>query len=462
MPGGFNGFGPGTASITFGTPFTFRKPPATVSSSTTSAATSAASLSSPLPQSQKSPTASQIHPLSTTSSATAQQDSASISPTQSQGQGPASTSPLVTLNGSPSVTLGGNPMSESSAQVPVSLQPPENPSAGIHRHALSRGAVVGVALVIVTVVLTLTIIFCRHHRRRNQSRMVSPFVHLMSGSSATQSTASEIQTDASAARLQYLEKELRGARAEMVENGASTQIVERRVPDDAGGSAEEPTAEGSIPERASSNDQQSGADGGTAALLARIRELESQIRSTRASGVSDDPPPRVQWSEEIFLTKWIFNAPLTQWDSYWRQATKAVETQELEAGTDCDRPSNQKVTASKEFPGPKEGRTGESREKMAPGKMGARPYLCVESSGDQQNNFIPVGRKAVKPLGFWSRHTNGAAMNDWYKRGQKVGHETGRKHIKVGLEGVEQRGWAEEEGMSKNIWGNSTAEEPFA
>ncbi|KAJ7841114.1 hypothetical protein B0H13DRAFT_1910412 [Mycena leptocephala] len=60
-------------------------------------------------------------------------------------------------------------------------------------------------------------------------------------------------------------------------------------------------------------------------------------------------------------------------------ATKAVDTQELEAGTDCDRPSNQKVTASKEFPAPKEGRTGESGENLAPGKMGAPPYLCVES-----------------------------------------------------------------------------------
>ncbi|KAJ7819432.1 hypothetical protein B0H13DRAFT_1921766 [Mycena leptocephala] len=210
---------------------------------------------------------------------------------QSLGQGPASTSPLVTLNGSPSVTLSGDPMSESSAQAPVSLQPPEHPSAGIHRHALSTGAIVGVALVIVTVVLTLTILFCRHHRRRDQSGMVSPFENLASGTSANLSTPSEIQTDASAARVQYLEKELRGARAEMVEIGSSAQIVERRVPDDAGGSAEEPTAEGSIPERANSNDQQSGADGWTAALLARIRELESQIRGTRASGLSDDPPP---------------------------------------------------------------------------------------------------------------------------------------------------------------------------
>ncbi len=39
----------------------------------------------------------------------------------------------------------------------------------------------------------------------------------------------------------------------------------------------------------------------------------------------------------------------------------------------------------------------------------------------------------------------------------------GSKHSKGGLEGVKQRGWAEEEeGKSKNIWGNSTAEEPFA
>jgi hypothetical protein len=121
--------------------------------------------------------------------------------------------------------------------------------------------------------------------------MVSPFENLASGTSTNLSTPSEIQTDASAARLQYLEKELCGARAEMVEIGSSTQIVERKVPDDAGGSAEEPTAEGSIPERASSNYQQSGADGWTAALLARIRELESQIRGTRASGLSDEPPP---------------------------------------------------------------------------------------------------------------------------------------------------------------------------
>jgi hypothetical protein len=126
----------------------------------------------------------------------------------------------------------------------------------------------------------------------------------------------------------------------------------------------------------------------------------------------------------------------------WRQATKAVETQELEAGTDCDSPSNQKVTASKEFSGPKEGRTGESGEKLAPGKMGARPYLCVESPrvvrgrevgemiqiwqrsllrttasgsgshcGRSAGQFIPVGRKAVKPLSFWSRLVKEAASD---------------------------------------------------
>jgi hypothetical protein len=30
------------------------------------------------------------------------------------------------------------------------------------------------------------------------------------------------------------------------------------------------------------------------------------------------------------------------------------------------------------------------------------------------------------------------------------------------MNGVKLRGCAEEEGKSKNIWGNSTAEEPFA
>jgi hypothetical protein len=38
----------------------------------------------------------------------------------------------------------------------------------------------------------------------------------------------------------------------------------------------------------------------------------------------------------------------------------------------------------------------------------------------------------------------------------------GRKHSKGDLEGFKQRGWAGEEGKSKNIWGNCTAEEPFA
>ncbi|KAJ7877163.1 hypothetical protein B0H13DRAFT_1893314 [Mycena leptocephala] len=143
-----------------------------------------------------------------------------------------------------------------------------------------------------------------------------------------------------------------------------------------------------------------------------------------------------------------------------RPTTKAVETQELEAGTDCDRPSNQKVTASKEFPGPKEGRTDESRKKLAPGKMGARPYLCVESPRVISRTIL--SQLDGKLLNHW---VCGLAMNDWYKRGQKVGHETGRsgkKHTKGGLEGVKQSGWAEEEGKSKNIWGNSTAEEPFA
>jgi hypothetical protein len=100
-------------------------------------------------------------------------------------------------------------------------------------------------------------------------------------------TAPGIRTGAPRARLR------KGHRAKEkiipIGAGAGTQIDEQRVPDDdVEGSAEEP-----VPERvrSSGSQQMSRADGGTVALLAPIHKWQSQIRGTRASGLSDDPPP---------------------------------------------------------------------------------------------------------------------------------------------------------------------------
>jgi hypothetical protein len=39
------------------------------------------------------------------------------------------------------------------------------------------------------------------------------------------------------------------------------------------------------------------------------------------------------------------------------------------------------------------------------------PLAAAHIAVDQQDNFIPVGRKAVKPLGFWSRLVKEAASD---------------------------------------------------
>ncbi|KAJ7852656.1 hypothetical protein B0H14DRAFT_2580827 [Mycena olivaceomarginata] len=74
------------------------------------------------------------------------------------------------------------------------------------------------------------------------------------------------------------------------------------------------------------------------------------------------------------------------------------------------------------------------------------------------------GTKAVR-VGKFCRHTDEAAMNHWYKRGQRLKTRwtaVGKNTAKGRTKGVRWRGCAEKEEKSKNIWGNSTAEEPFA
>ncbi|KAJ7901261.1 hypothetical protein B0H13DRAFT_1883135 [Mycena leptocephala] len=211
--------------------------------------------------------------LSTRSSPTAGPNPVSFLPIESLSQGAGSTSPLI--------TLGGFPISVASIQATVSLQPPGKSPANIHRNTLSTGAIIGISLTFVAVVITLMImVSIRRHLRRHQYG-TNVELHMVS------STAPGIRTGAPRARLRkgHCAKE----KIIPIGAGAGTQIDEQRVPDDdVEGSAEEP-----VPERArsSGSQQMSRADGGTVALLAPIHKWQSQIPGTRASGLSDDLPP---------------------------------------------------------------------------------------------------------------------------------------------------------------------------
>jgi hypothetical protein len=111
----------------------------------------------------------------------------------------------------------------------------------------------GITVVVISIVL-LAIHLRRRRRNRRytdvESRRVSPFVRLRSG---TPVGGPEILPDIAGARLWYLEKQIRTARASS-RDGLHT-------------------------------------DEEVAALNARIRELEAQMGSAWALGLTDDPPP---------------------------------------------------------------------------------------------------------------------------------------------------------------------------
>lgn len=191
---------------------------------------------------------------------------------RSLGQGPALPSPSAPASAQ-TVTVGSVSAPTSNIQpiMPIPLQ--HTQAANIHRypiypltlfyscspfrHVLSRGAIIGISLGITVVVISIVLLAIHLRRRRRnrrytdvESRRVSPFVRLRSG---TPVGGPEILPDIAGARLWYLEKQIRTARASS-RDGLHT-------------------------------------DEEVAALNARIRELEAQMGSAWALGLTDDPPP---------------------------------------------------------------------------------------------------------------------------------------------------------------------------
>ncbi|KAJ7921125.1 hypothetical protein B0H13DRAFT_1866949 [Mycena leptocephala] len=211
------------------------------------------------------------------------------SPKQSSTSTSASTSASTSIPITSGLTSGTASTPTSSAHASVSIQPQQSPVAGIHRDALTAGAIGGVSVAIVAVVIAIILLVIRLRRRRRdrcdtnvEARMVSPFVHLPSG---TPVGSPEIAADSPGARLRYLEKEIRTTRARMVEIDARTRVREQP--------AEPPAlvADVAAVESSSNGPSTTESDGEVAALRARIGELETQMRGAWALGLSDDPPP---------------------------------------------------------------------------------------------------------------------------------------------------------------------------
>jgi hypothetical protein len=157
------------------------------------------------------------------------------------------------------------------------------------RDALTANAIGGVSVAIVAVVIAIIFLVIRLRRRRQdrrdtdvETRMVSPFVRLTSG---TLVGSPEIAADSPGARLRYLEKEIRTTRARMVEIDARTRVREQPAKPPA------LVADVAAVESSSNGAPATDPDGEVAALRARIRELETQSHGAWALGLSDDPPP---------------------------------------------------------------------------------------------------------------------------------------------------------------------------
>ncbi|KAJ7476633.1 hypothetical protein FB451DRAFT_1557442 [Mycena latifolia] len=157
-------------------------------------------------------------------------------------------------------------------------QPTSGPN--FRRTSLSLGGIVGVVVPISMMIGLGILVFALRRRRRRRrpasdAQMVSPFMTLVSDDTLTAGPSG-----ASSLRLEHLGRELRMARTKIAEissrEGNSTALEA------------EPSEEHPEPEAAPGN---SSHDDEMLALRARIRELENQMHSAWALGLSDEPPP---------------------------------------------------------------------------------------------------------------------------------------------------------------------------
>ncbi|KAJ7445632.1 hypothetical protein FB451DRAFT_1538308 [Mycena latifolia] len=138
--------------------------------------------------------------------------------------------------------------------------------------ALPTGAIIGLALSL-TLIIGLSLFFavrrCRWRQRHAaaEAHTVSPFMRLISPSDAA-------RNDASRVRLQYLEKELRATQTKMQE--VRDHSAQHQAPADV---------------RLETETESEGMRNEMSLLRARIRELETQMRSAWAQGLSDYAPP---------------------------------------------------------------------------------------------------------------------------------------------------------------------------
>ncbi|KAJ7433307.1 hypothetical protein B0H11DRAFT_2122412 [Mycena galericulata] len=177
------------------------------------------------------------------------------------------------------------------------------------RNALPAGAIVGIVLGVCSILSLGILLLVWLRRRRNRRR--KSFTSLISipspasvtpypsnGNASDDSDAGNIST----VRRQYLQNELRAAQEKMVD----TEDVEGHVDSTR-------TTRGSFPESkrrilrllstrsttttaSGSTDQDPSLRERNEMLTARIRELEGQLKSPWALGLSDEPPPG--YSEE--------------------------------------------------------------------------------------------------------------------------------------------------------------------
>ncbi|KAJ7445636.1 hypothetical protein FB451DRAFT_1376112 [Mycena latifolia] len=179
----------------------------------------------------------------------------------SVSHGPGSASSLPIQTGSPSVAQGilsGSPSISLEGQSSTNgLESTGTPSL----HSSLRN-----------LILFFAVRRRRWRRRRHDAaaaRTVSPFMRLISPSDAA-------RNDASRVRLQYLEEEL---------SAAQTEIQEIR---DHNTEGQPPAAEEVGPETETESD---GERNEVSLLMARIHELETQMSSAWALGLSEDAPP---------------------------------------------------------------------------------------------------------------------------------------------------------------------------
>ncbi|KAJ6596354.1 hypothetical protein DFH09DRAFT_1134714 [Mycena vulgaris] len=149
-----------------------------------------------------------------------------------------------------------------------------SPVSNLHRSKLPTGAILGLVLSLSLAVGLISLYIAARLRRRrtlaaSESQTVSPFMRLLSSSDLPRTGANQL-------RLQYLEKEL---------NAAQTKMQEIRSQGTGGTPIGPPVEEAADTERVRIRDEE------IAVLRGRISELEAQMRSPWALGLSDEPPP---------------------------------------------------------------------------------------------------------------------------------------------------------------------------